>query len=83
VLAPNGGKADASEDEGGKPTTKSPRSGWRGVAARRGGVPRPEPGVPRPGPRLWPPERSGEGPLMERSEGLDDEGEDALVVGAD
>ena len=83
MLAPNGGKADASEDEGGKPTTKSPRLGWRGVAARRGGVPRPETGVPRPRPRPRSCERSGEGPPMERSEGLDDEGEDALVVGAD
>ena len=81
--APNGGKADSSEDEGGKPPTKSPRIGWRGVAARRGGMPRPEPGVPRPGPRPRFSERSGDGPLMERSEGLDDEGEDTLVVGAD
>ena len=64
-------------------STPMTRSAWRGVAARRVGVPRPETGVPRPRSRPRSPERSGEGPPMERSEGLDDEGEDALVVGAD
>ena len=75
VPTSNGGKADASEGEGGKPPAKSPKVGSRGVGTRAGGTPRAETGVPRPRPR---PERNGEGSPMEGSEGLDDEGEDLV-----